>query len=105
MKKGFIFIGVLLLTLTTARAQRFDWASSFSGTDIQSGSSTIQANDIVGSFVDSAGNFYFLGTCSPRATFNFSEDRMVPPEIATWPDSRPVVVGKVSPSGDLIWSK
>lgn len=98
-------ISLCLWTPSPTRAQRFDWASSFSGEDIRSGSYTIQANDIVGSFVDSAGHFYFLGTCSPWASFNFSETRMTPPEIATWPDYRPVVVGKVSPSGDLMWQR
>ena len=100
-------ISLCLWTPSPTRAQRFDWASSFSGTDIHSGSSTIQANDIVGSFVDSAGNFYFLGTCSPRATFNFSGIYIAPSDlnIGSWYDYRPVVVGKVSPSGDLLWHK
>ena len=57
-------ISLCLWTPSPTRAQRFDWASSFSGTDIHSGSSTIQANDIdklreiVGRLEDAAAQAY-----------------------------------------------
>lgn len=61
---------MLTLAALTAHAQRFDWVKTYSGPDLD-GSET---NNIVGSFVDAEGNFYFLGEFSPSA----SQSKYVP---------------------------
>lgn len=59
-----LLLAMLTLAAIAAHAQRFDWVKTYSGPDLD-GSET---NNIVGSFVDAEGNFYFLGEFSPSAS-------------------------------------
>ncbi len=94
---------ILLLTVAfslTAQGQRFDWVRTYTGPDASSGCT----NKIVGSCVDSEGNYYFLGECSPYA--QLCGVRILPDSIITAPPIYPAtVIAKISPQGTLMWHK
>lgn len=97
MKKAITLTMLSLFTLV-AHAQHFDWVKTYTGPDLN-GSET---NNIVGSFVDAEGNFYFLGEFSPSATL--CGIRLLPHEVVS-EQYKSVVVAKLSPSGQLMWHK
>ncbi len=91
---------ILLLTLCVAftlaaQGQRFDWVNTFTGSGA--------TNRIVGSCVDSEGNYYFIGECSPRT--QLCGVRILPDSIITTPLYPAVVIAKISPQGTLLWHK
>lgn len=96
-RKTLTFALIALLAIA-AHAQHFDWVKTYTGPDLN-GSET---NNIVGSFVDAEGNFYFLGEFSPSATL--CGIRLLPQEVVSEQYSS-VVVAKLSPSGQLMWHK
>ena len=89
---------MLTLAALAAHAQHFDWVKTYTGPDLN-GSET---NNIVGSFVDAEGNFYFLGEFSPSASL--CGVRLLPEEVVS-EQYKSVVVAKLSPSGQLMWHK
>lgn len=91
-------MAILILPIFPAHAQHFDWVKTYTGPDLN-GSET---NNIVGSFVDAEGNFYFLGEFSPSATL--CGVRLLPEEVVSG-QYRSVVIAKLSPSGQLQWHK
>ena len=97
MRKTLAFALLALLAIA-AHAQHFDWVKTYTGPDLN-GSAT---NNIVGSFVDAEGNFYFLGEFSPSASL--CGIRLLPQEVVSEQYSS-VVVAKLSPSGQLMWHK
>ena len=96
--KRVILLAAFVVLSLTAHAQRFDWVKTYTGPDLN-GSET---NNIVGSFVDAEGNFYFLGEFSPSATL--CGIRLLPHEVVS-EQYKSVVVAKLSPSGLLMWHK
>ena len=93
---------ILLLTVAfslTAQGQRFDWVWTYTGRDGSSGNT----NKIVGSCVDTEGNYYFVGECSSMA--EICGVRIIPDSIVTLPVLCAVVIGKISPQGTLLWHK
>ena len=98
MARKTLTLALLALLAITAHAQRFDWVKSYTGPDLN-GSET---NNIVGSFVDAEGNFYFLGEFSPSASL--CGIRLLPHEVVS-EQYKSVVVAKLSPSGQLMWHK
>ena len=96
-RKTLTFVLLALLAITT-HAQHFDRVRSYFGPDLN-GSET---NNIVGSFVDAEGNFYFLGEFSPSASL--CGVRLLPQEVVS-EQYKSVVVAKLSPSGQLMWHK
>ena len=89
---------ILLLTVAfslTAQGQRFDWVVTFTGSGA--------TNRIVGSCVDSEGNYYFIGECSPRT--QLCGVRILPDSVITTPLRSAVVIAKISPQGTLLWHK
>ena len=97
MKRVILLAAFVVLSLA-AHAQHFDWVKTYTGPDLN-GSET---NNIVGSFVDAEGNFYFLGEFSPSATL--CGIRLLPQEVVS-EQYKSVVVAKLSPSGQLMWHK
>ena len=97
MKRVILLAAFVVLSLA-AHAQHFDWVKTYTGPDLN-GSET---NNIVGSFVDAEGNFYFLGEFSPLATL--CGIRLLPHEVVS-EQYKSVVVAKLSPSGQLMWHK
>lgn len=97
MKRVILLAAFVVLSLA-AHAQRFDWVKTYTGPDLN-GSET---NNIVGSFVDAEGNFYFLGEFSPSASL--CGVRLLPQEVVS-EQYKSVVVAKLSPSGQLMWHK
>ena len=94
-----IIVAALMLTFPV-QAQHFDWVRTYTAPDISSGSTT---NRIIGSCVDSAGNFYFIGEFSPQASL--CGVNLVPHNIITIPLKTAVVIAKLSPQGELLWHK
>lgn len=94
-----IIVAALMLTFPV-QAQHFDWVRTYTAPDISSDSPT---NRIIGSCVDSAGNFYFIGEFSPQASL--CGVNLIPHNIITVPITRAVVIAKLSPQGDLLWHK
>ncbi len=78
-----------------AQGQRFDWVVTFTGSGA--------TNRIVGSCVDSEGNYYFVGECSPRT--QLCGVRILPDSVITTPLRSAVVIAKISPQGTLLWHK
>ena len=93
MKKP-ILLAMLVVAALAAQGQRFDWVNTFTGPGA--------TNRIVGSCVDSEGNYYFIGECSPRA--QLCGVRILPDSIVTQPYSA-IVIAKISPQGNLLWHK
>ena len=90
---------IMLLTLwvaftLAAQGQRFDWVRTYTGSGTD--------NRIVGSCVDSVGNYYFIGECSPYA--QLCGVRILPDSIITMPHPA-TVIAKISPRGNLLWHK
>ena len=98
MMKRLFLLAILTLAALTVHAQHFEWVRTYTGPDLN-GSET---NNIVGSFVDTDGNFYFLGEFSPSATL--CGVRLLPEEVVS-EQYRSVVIAKLSPSGQLLWYK
>ena len=99
MKTNRIILLLCMAFSLTAQGQRFDWVRTYTGPDASSGCT----NKIVGSCVDSEGNYYFLGECSPYA--QLCGVRILPDSIITTPIYPAVVIAKISPQGTLMWHK
>ena len=98
--KKFIFLLFLLAASLPAFSQHFDWVRTYTGQEVTSGVTT---NHLVGSCIDSVGNFYILGEFSPQA--QLCGERLLPMDVITTPIKSAVVIAKLSPSGELLWHK
>lgn len=82
-------------------AQYFDWVQTYTGSEATGYSST---NNIKQSVVDSAGNVFFIGVCSVDAGFN--GNRFLPfTAYGSYWNTPSIVIGGITPNGDLKWSK
>lgn len=97
-----LFLPILLAASLSSHAQHFEWVRTYTGEEITSGVTT---NQLKGSCVDSAGNFYILGEFSPQA--QLCGTNLLPFEVieTSHPRWQGVVIAKLSPSGELLWHK
>ena len=102
MKKNKLLIFlVLLLVPFISHAQYFDWVQTYTGGEAADYTST---NCIKQSVTDSAGNVYFIGVCSVDA--GIDNNRFLPftPYGSYW-NTPSIVIGGITPDGNLKWSK
>ena len=99
--KHLLLLSILLATSLPAFSQHFEWVKSYTGAEVSN--SDDPTNRIIGSCIDSVGNFYILGEFSPQA--QLCGERLLPMDVITTPIKSAVVIAKLSPSGDLLWHK
>ena len=102
MKKiSFSVFLLLLLIPFLPRAQYFDWVQTYTGSEAAGNTST---NCIKQSVADSAGNVYFIGVCSVDAGFDNNRFLSFTPYGSYW-NTPSIVIGGITPDGNLKWSK
>ncbi len=98
MKKAVFILAVLVLGVSGLRAQHFEWAKGYSGSD----RGTSPDNYIVGAVTDREGNLYILGQCSPNAIYgnqNLNEGAYY------HSGTNNTLIAKISPQGEIVWHK
>ena len=95
MRKSFLF-NVIIATLfsSSVHAQQFEWTKSYTG-------SSVNSCEIAGSFADKKGNLYFLSRFAGDVEINGI--MFASPLLSS--DKYCMVLGKLSPTGELIWHK
>ncbi len=101
MRKQVLFLLILICAHLCSRAQYFDWVETYTGSDMSDASNT---NRIRQSIVDQQGNVYFSGGCAVDATMDGVDLLPIEPRGSGW-NKTCGIIGKVSPEGELIWSK
>ena len=99
--KHLLLLSILLAASLASHAQGFEWVKTYTGAEVSN--SDDPTNRIIGSCIDSVGNFYILGEFSPQA--QLCGERLLPMDVITTPIKSAVVIAKLSPSGDLLWHK
>ena len=95
--KKIISIFLLLATVATASAQRFEWAKGYN-------TAQEDLNEITGSVVDSLGNLYIIGHI--RRYAEWDGECIVPEFYFPYPFSDlNLIIAKISPEGEMLWKK
>lgn len=96
MVKKVILVLLLLQMLGVVQAQRFEWAKGYA--------SAQQGTEIKGQVADREGNLYILGTFRNDARWD-GEPLLPMVPYGYYPDTRNVLIAKISPSGQMLWKK
>src|SRR5574344_1655795 len=94
--KRIISIILFIIVAITMQAQRFEWATSFTG-----GSGN---NEVKFSATDSEGNLYIAGQCGTGAAINGTVLLNMAP-YGSGCNTSNFFIAKLSPSGQVIWRK
>ncbi len=95
--KKIISMFLLLATVATASAQRFEWAEGYN-------SAQENLNSITGAVVDSSGNLYIMGFIRHNAEWD--GECIFPEFYSPWPFSDiNTIIAKISPEGEMLWRK
>ena len=101
MRKQVLFLLIFICTHLCSQAQYFDWVQTYTGSEATYSTST---NCIKQSVADSAGNVYFIGVCSVDAGFDNNRFLSFTPYGSYW-NTPSIVIGGITPDGNLKWSK